>query len=547
MILDNYNKKISNKYIESFKLTEDSIAMFTKMTSKLNGGSSNVNEYYDYIDNVINYFSDRQVAILALGRRQIDVIYTNRKQVMRNLDKMKYPIEVRKPNFKYHKIPMIDKMIYHDSITKWNYDNNDKVYLYANIYSPVYNGITKMLTNGEIKAVGDISKLYDIITDTVTIKDSKEMGDYLSNISIPREDLDYINKFIDTVISSLKDLKTKSVSDFGNDSIDFNSKVVFAMKMVDIKTTYVKNIVNILLDIYLVKINLCSFNGISDIVVNTSINEMFVDRSIYNESIVYLNEGFDKELYDKVADVSNTCKCEQLKIIKEYVDAMYRTTISIMDKYYRYDMLEYLEMYNISNEIDKYNDIDSIKDYKNYIETNINLDIDYRPTTFLDLKEVNDRALLINRINKKDIIVASLTNNYNKIISYIEQLSNSKSVYGSKLFDRYYHELPIYVKDDMDNISAFLKEKYDITIYSGFPYPLDEKTEFYRSIDNKYGHNVEIITLLEKYIKLRNQYCKMFCLVLDEIKGKYEPSLYIDDKLFAMVLFFQKQILATSI
>lgn len=552
MILKNVEKSV--KQIDLYKLTEDAVALVTKLSANINS-ESNVSEYYSYIDNVIHYFSDRQVAILTLGRQQIDIIYSNRKQILKNADKINYPITLKKPNFKYYKLPMIDKIMYDDFITKWNFDSNDKLFMYANIYTPVYNGVTKKITNDEIKTVKDINNLYDKITDVVKINNSKELSDYLNNIIIPRDDLYNINKFIDSYIISLKDLKNRSVLDLGTEGT-LNDKLIFAMKMIDIRSMYVKNIVNVLLDIYLVKINLCSYGGYNDssTMINAtseSVCNLMVNRSIYDESLVYLNEGFDQVLYDKIKKNEKDINNSNLDQIKNYIDKIFNSMKIHLDKYYRIDQLEYLDMFNITNYDDFAKDIDSIVDYKNYIETNLNYD--YRRVTnyvFLDHRnDTNDRAILLNKIDKKDEILDVVTSNYNKIISYIEYLQNNKNdqIY-SRLFNRYYNELPIYAKEEMDLITEYIGMNYDIHIdaYEGFGFDKKVSAKLYREVDNRYGHNVEIISLLERYVKLLNQYCDMNVMIPDNVNLRYTPSIYIDDKLFAYIIFFQKQAVTIS-
>jgi hypothetical protein len=552
LILKNVEKSV--KQIDLYKLTEDAVALVTKLSANINS-ESNVSEYYSYIDNVIHYFSDRQVAILTLGRQQIDIIYSNRKQILKNADKINYPITLKKPNFKYYKLPMIDKIMYDDFITKWNFDSNDKLFMYANIYTPVYNGVTKKITNDEIKTVKDINNLYDKITDVVKINNSKELSDYLNNIIIPRDDLYNINKFIDSYIISLKDLKNRSVLDLGTEGT-LNDKLIFAMKMIDIRSMYVKNIVNVLLDIYLVKINLCSYGGYNDssTMINAtseSVCNLMVNRSIYDESLVYLNEGFDQVLYDKIKKNEKDINNSNLDQIKNYIDKIFNSMKIHLDKYYRIDQLEYLDMFNITNYDDFAKDIDSIVDYKNYIETNLNYD--YRRVTnyvFLDHRnDTNDRAILLNKIDKKDEILDVVTSNYNKIISYIEYLQNNKNdqIY-SRLFNRYYNELPIYAKEEMDLITEYIGMNYDIHIdaYEGFGFDKKVSAKLYREVDNRYGHNVEIISLLERYVKLLNQYCDMNVMIPDNVNLRYTPSIYIDDKLFAYIIFFQKQAVTIS-
>jgi hypothetical protein len=463
LLLD-IKRNTSVKLPELYNITEDAIALVTKLSANVNG-ESNIQEYNNYIDNVIHYFSDRQISILNLGRQQIDIIYSARRQILKNASKIKYPIKLNKPNFKYFKLPTIDKIMYDDFITKWNFDNNDKLYMYANIYSPVYNTITKQLTNDEIKNVKDINKLSEVMTESIIINNEQDLTDYLNNIIIPRDDLYNINKFIDSMIISLKDLKSKSVLDLTKDNIDFNNKIIFAMKMIDIKSMYVKNVVNILLDIYMIKINLCSYSGAYINITNQSINEMFINRSIYSESLVYLSEGFDEELYKKINNNSKDIQNSHLELNEEYIDRMFESLKNHMDKYYRYDALTGLNMFNNSSDMNVYIDVDNIIDYERFI--NDNKDGDFflnRSMIFIDHNDCYDRRILLDKIDQKDKILNIITGNYNKIKCCISDMKdNQDSIIYSKNSEGLYKIMylqAVYQKKDDDIFENIIRAQF---------------------------------------------------------------------------------------
>lgn len=549
-----FDKKPNFKQLDIDQLSENVVKDITKLNTFImnkDSTTSYIEEYYDYIDNLILYFNGRKTAIMHLGKQQIENIYTNRKTLIKGLNSTDNwnNIILNKPNFKYYKFPMIEKLMYNNIMSTWTLNNNDILPSFMNCYSPIYNKIVADLTNNEVKAVARINDLIKVITDKHTFKSKKELISYMNTLMIPRDDLDNINKFIETYITSLKELKTTSVNNIQgqNKDTDFDNKVLYAIKMIDIKTMYVKNAINILLNIYMVKLSVFNFNPSDNkIVIDESLDftSILIDKRYYKEAEIYLNEGFSEQLY-----VTNDINKETLLIVKDYLDKIYKSTLMYIDKYYYVNssaISNYIGLFNFTNIDEILKTVDCIynMNYDNierYVQTHNNRDYSKFTTNgiFLDKNKEHDREMLEKYFCNKEKIKQSFEYDYNKIIAWIEQLLNNKVQLRTKLFDRFYDELPIYAKSESENICEYIYSKYGINI-QGIEIDISYKARIMREIDNKYGHNVDIIKNIERYMYLDKQYKNMM-FITSEFDKQLEKNKYIDDILLAYMIHFQNK------
>lgn len=539
MIFNN-TKKIEFIDENTSLLSEDAVKMISTMKSKFDSKDS-LMAYYQYIDDIISYFKQKKITIMHFGKKQAENIYSSRKELYKMLNdtETNINITVRKPNYKYYKYPLIDKILYDKSVSEWSLGNNDKLYNYANLYSAGYNNIVKKLTNGEIKSVSTIStELYNKITDEYKISSADKLRQFMENLIIPRDDLNYIELFIDNYIISLQNLKTISVNDISGQNEDtiFENKINYAIKMVDIKTMYIKNIINILLNIYITKISVFFFNNLSNsevIVEDVNLVDILTNRTIYQESEIFINEGYSKDLMN----VSNSCDKTAVQLCKEYLDTLYESALRHMDNYYCLDKINlyegFVQLSNLDEILRSIDTLSNIDDIDLYIQKYGKLSREYRK--FINAEYVGfngDFSKLNERFKYKDKIKQSLEYDYNEIVEYIESLlSDEPTECRIRLFDRFYSELLIYVKEEIDCIETYLLNKYDIKACE-----LD-----YKKIDDKYGRNVDIVEKLERYNYLTDQYSSIW-YVVPTFNSSLPNNKYIDDRLLAYMLFFQNKV-----
>lgn len=557
MILENtYYSKEENLNL----LTEDTVKLLTNFTSRLEGKSF-AQEYYLYIDNVISYFKQKQITLMHLGKKQIDKIYDNRKNAIKAINKLDdnsfVKFNVRKPNYKYFKIPMVDTVMSDTFLSNWTVDNNSKIMGYANCYSKGYNKKVKQLTNGEISEVSNMSGLIDVITDQYTINSKKSFMDYINSMIIPRDDLEYISKYIEIYISALEELKNKSVNDLfdQNEDTKFENKILYAIKMIDVKNLYVKNIINILLNIYMIKMSVFNFNGESEILESVNIQDMLYDRRYFTEAYSYITEGYNDDLKATVYSLNK----DAINTVKSYLDTMYNNTINYIDSWFDINnekLSQYIGLYYFNNIKELTKTVDCILNINcdnidRFVETNsgFNFANSSNCGIFLNRSDPYDRKKLIEYFSHKDEIKESLIYDYNKITDHINDLlsTDDHDCIRTRLFDRYYTELPIYAKTEMENIKSYLLNNYDIKTEEYFNYfnLSKESNSFVKNIEDKYGHNVDIIDNIQRYHTIQKQYMNMMFIIAnyeDSDSGFIKKNQYIDDLLLAYIIHFQNKV-----
>lgn len=452
-------------------LSENYIKLSTYINNINNTGT--VNELYQFIDNTISYFIGRKM--LLKNQIQNDIAKLNhvksqmKKRLNDNID-----ISLNTPNPLFYKIPDIT-FIYKDKIiNNWNCSFNSKNYEFANMYSLIYIPAVDKLSEGKLKTVHDIDKKFiNLVTVKKRITTKDEFLKVINNFHIPVEDIDKINKLIDLFILQLQQLRNTSLVSVVPNNTPDNMIIPLCIRMVDMHTLYIKNIINIMLLMYTKKLE--SFNMYS--LTENTLFEDISDNLLYNrqyetESISILESGINFDNINKISEAYNYINVNMVTDLKNLIDMYYnkamnkllndRINFGIETLTSKYNSLNYkLEEFknvhtnrlNISTFYDKpfkYMSMElmgSIDELGNYLYTKYDIFID--TSRLIDEKYYYKTIDSINKNhpNIKEIIsyvnrMRDLCIQYNNIVSIDEPdtktyHNNELDKYGNKKSNRY--------------------------------------------------------------------------------------------------------------
>lgn len=552
MIFDNKDNEF--KEIDIHKLSEESIRIITQLESMLDHDSS-ISEFYSYIDNLIDYYTHKTNMFLKFSRNQIDRIYDfkrNIRKFLKNNPDTCYELLI--PNNYFNKYP--NKVIIESDkyLNTWNFKNNKKYKVFNNVFSSYYNNIIKNMTEGKITKFSEIDdKLLDIITTKKKVIEDN-CNEYLDKMIIPQDGIQLICNFIGKYIESLNRLKSISLLDINNSINDINKCVIESLKMLEVKTTYVNIMINILFSFYLNKIKIFDINtDKKDIEVTMIMNETFYEMfnnnfKILDEASAHYDFGYDS---DKLAHINGEyylATCDNLEAIKKYIEILYKQAIYIIDKQYNYDYLKYLDYFSIKNKKFLNMKVQDIKEYNNFIINNKNFLKIWRSDNLDIQNNIHDRELILSIIDKKDEIKESITNDYNCIMEYLETIKgNNFSKDFSDLYNEYFPNLSMFTISEIETLENKLSllgiEVYPI-LYSNTEYG---KT--IRMINDKYNKDnpQQIIQMLDRCILLKRQFRKQFNFCLDPVGINNKLLRNYTEQLLAYLIFFQNKVFEISI
>lgn len=552
MILD---KKINDdfKEINLFKLSEETIRTINYLMTNVDDKGT-LQEYYSYIDQLINYFNHKKNIILSFSRKKIDSIYSSKKSLVnRNFDKLNVDsLMLRVPNKYFLNIPKYDILNSDRYIEKWDFSENKKFSIFSNIYSAKYKKIIKSMTKEKCTKFSDINNLIDKISDYEKINcNKKDMEEYINKLPMCQDDIKNIIDFINRYIEALNNLKGISVLSLEK-SNSFKNSIIEALKMVEIKTIYVNCIINILFNIYLSKLKLfipnINVEEEDDILISESVFNLFNNSfELLDESYICSEYGYDESRFRLVKDKFLEIKGDKLYAVKIYLDLAYTTAIKSIEKYYNLEALKYLDFFDIKNKEFLFKSINNIKDhdifiekYKNYFMMKYSC-----PKVYVDIND--DRKILKDFISHKEEIINELNSDYNTIIKYIDLLRNDNSIDYSKLFEKNYKNLTIFSISEIETLENKLN-----SLGIEIPYEISYNNKIYGELIQKINMGFErpqrIIEILDRYLLLINQSDQMISYITEPISIDIDKNEFPNsNKLLAYLIFFQNKCLDACI
>lgn len=417
---------------------------FIKLTTSLNNVAGSPNEYYDFIDNTISYFIGRKALLREQVQSDIGKFSTLKRAIKKNMNS-DININVRVPNKFYYTIPDIT-FIYTDDKLKWNTKDNGKNFQYANMYSAMYNGLVKKMTAKKISKVSDISKkLLDEVTDEYNITDSKALIKFIDEFQFPMDDIEKIYKIIDIFIQCLKKLSKSSLYEVVPEDTDETMIVPLAIRMIDMKTLYVKSLINILLLFYTEKLSMINIvSKVEKSISEDTINNMMYNRQYDTESICILEHGIDFNKINQISEAYNYINASLVIDLKELIDRYYNKATN---------KLKSINNDELSNRLSTlYMTLNSnIENYKNYHTNDINVSTFYdKPFKYMSMELMGSIDEILNILYKRyDIFIdtsriiedkyyyETLDNinknypNYKEIISYVNKVRDTAIQYSN--------------------------------------------------------------------------------------------------------------------
>ena len=223
MILEKYKKENEYKEIDINILTEDTIRLINTLLNNLDGPAA-LDEYYSYIDNLIDYFNHKKNMFLKYDRNMIDKIYSYRRYMSR----LNKKITVRHIKKEYINFPKFDLIIPDTFLLEWNFEKNKKSQDYYNIHKKLYEKIIKKITHNEISSFNKIDNFSNVVSYEKEIDtDKKSLDNYFNSIKIPT-DIRYLNQYIETYINSLIDLKGTDIHELDRNEKDETKLIMSA-------------------------------------------------------------------------------------------------------------------------------------------------------------------------------------------------------------------------------------------------------------------------------------------------------------------------------
>lgn len=398
MILDKYKPKeivLENTNI----LTENIIKLNTYVNNINNTGT--VNELYQFIDNTISYFIGKKSLLRNQVQNDIGKLTSLKTQLKKKCsDNINITLSV--PNNIFYRIPEIN-FLYTDSIlTQWNCVDNSKNYLYANIYSILYMPVVKKMTEGKMKSINHIDKEFmKQCTTKKTITNKNDFIKTINNFQFPMDDINKIYKLIDFFISQLKQLHNMSLLDVVPKDTPDSMVIPLCIRMVDMKTMYIKSIINIILMFYTKKLESFNIYSISE----NTLFEDIADNLLYNrqyetESLSILESGINFDNINKISEAYNYINVAMITDLKYIVDSYYNKAMN--------KLLNDKSNFGTDTLTVRYNELNyKLEEFKNTHTNNLNVSTFYdKPFKYMSMEVMGSIDELINYLfNKYDIFI----------------------------------------------------------------------------------------------------------------------------------------------
>lgn len=544
MILEKYKKENEYKEIDINILTEDTIRLINTLLNNLDGPAA-LDEYYSYIDNLIDYFNHKKNMFLKYDRNMIDKIYSYRRYMSR----LNKKITVRHIKKEYINFPKYELIIPDTFLLEWNFEKNKKSQDYYNIHKKVYEKIIKKITHNEISSFNKIDNFSNVVSYEKEIDtDKKSLDNYFNSIKIPT-DIRYLNQYIETYINSLIDLKGTDIHELDRNEKDETKLIMSALKMVELKTNYVKCVINIFFNFYLnkLKIYLPNLEEKEEMFyMNESVFMIFnnTDRLLL-EAEEFRTFGYDKDKLKMVDNRHFRWLKDSMDGIRFYVDSIYHQAVKHLNKFYDYERLKELDNFNIYNNKYLSMKVEDIKNYRDFIDNEKNYFLMKleSPMNYLNHKEnIHDREILIKRIDQRDSIYKSLTHDYDEIIKYIDFLKNvNKEDEYSLLFDRYYKDLGIFMDEEMETIREKLLS-YEIDLEQSYiPSGAEDYGKFIYKLSQRDDYD-KILPLLNRYEQLQRVNGQDLFIIYSPITIPINKELFPNSmKLLAYLIYFRNK------
>lgn len=398
MILEKYKPKelvLENTNV----LTENIIKLNTYMNNINNTGT--VNELHEFIDNTISYFIGKKSLLRNQVNNDIGTLSSLKSQLKKKCnDNINITLSI--PNNIFYRVPEIE-FIYTDKIiTQWKCGDNSKNYMFANIYSALYMPVVKKMTEGKMKSIYDIDRQFmNQCTTKKVITNKNDFIQTINSFQFPMDDINKINKLIDLFISQLKQLQKMSLLDVVPKGTSDNMIIPLCIRMVDIKTMYIKTIINIILMFYTKKLVSFSIYSISE----NTLFEDITDNLLYNrqyetESITILESGINFDNINKISEAYNYINVSMITDLKYIIDSYYN---KVMNK-----LLKDKSNYGTETITARYNELNyKIEEFKNTHTNNLNVSAFYdKPFKYMSMEVMGSIDELCNY----------LYNNYNIFI-----------------------------------------------------------------------------------------------------------------------------------
>lgn len=451
-----------NKHIDINSLSEDAIRTITKMNF-INDKEVTTLEFEEYIDNTILYFESRLSIIKNTFRYQYGSFNKMIRRLLKELnsyDEYNIDIKLRKPTEMYYKVisPNILKdinSVTFDSLYNNNGPGADITKLYS-LKDPIYNKIVKTATISNVNRMTEISKLYYNLSEEVSIKNKDELKKYFNSVSFPINDIDIIESYINATIMELKQIKRS----YKSDDNKFN-KIVKCTNVLSILSMYRKNVINILLNIYSIKISILN--------VNSNLNESDVDEfSFINPTIILesqcLTEGKFKDIDIALTNFNSTF-IDYINEIELKLNIMYEQFNHIVDDIgnidiYAHSFIDSSYINNLIKTVDSY-DVNNID---RSIDSLLNRNQSEKPSCiFINDTELKKYVNII--IDNKQKIIDSIEYDYNMIkerIVYLRDTTLNNTIpLTSTIFERPFNSLGVYANDYLKSLQYNLRDVSD--------------------------------------------------------------------------------------
>lgn len=319
-------------------ISEDAIRLITKLNF-LNDKDISSFEFEEYIDNSILYFESRSAMLNKTSRLHYASFTSMKKSIIKELrtcDELHINISMRKPNDLYYKI--IDGLVMKDfsnmTFEKIYSDTTPVGKNVTGIYDldyAGYNTVVKNATCGVVTKTKNIGDLFNLLSTNVNITNRSQLEDYLNSLSFPSNDISTIKIYINRINTELKYIKQ-----LYRDEPDTLKKSVKYTNCVAALTMYRKTVINILLNIYSVKLSILNLKP----ELNEATEDLiFHNTGMINESI-HLSEGDILSVKDDLVHTHDAYK-DHLERLNVYLDAMYAFGIKMITNIDKLSIIPY--------------------------------------------------------------------------------------------------------------------------------------------------------------------------------------------------------------
>lgn len=376
---------------------------YIKLTTHINNinNTGTINELYQFIDNTISYFIGRKALLRNQMQNDISKLSSIKSQLKKRVNN-NIDITLNVPNKTFYKIPNINFMNTDKIINHWNCGINSKNYEYANIYSPVYIPIIKKISDGELSTIKSINdNLINKITTKKHITSKDQFVKTIQDFQFPAEDINKINKLIDLYIEQLRQLRNMSLSSTVPKKTQPEMIVPYCIRMVDMRTLYVKSIINIMLLIYTKKLESFNMYSLSENSLFEDISEnLLYNRQYETESISILESGINFDNINKISEAYNYINVNMVTDLKNLIDMYYNKAMN--------KLLNDRINYGIETLTSKYNSLNyKLEEFKNVHTNRLNVSTFYdKPFKYMSMELMGSIDELGNYLyTKYDIFI----------------------------------------------------------------------------------------------------------------------------------------------